>query len=120
MLTADVVGYSRLMADDDVDTLRTLTVCQQAIRSVVERHGGRVVDAAGDCIMVEFASVVGSVLAAVEIQEDAAARNADKSRERWMQFRIGIEAGEVIVEGDRLYGDALNVAARIQQIAEPG
>jgi class 3 adenylate cyclase len=120
ILSADVEGYSRLMGDDEVATVRTITEYRQVLAAGVTRHGGRVVDAPGDNVLAEFASVVDAVQAAVEIQRELKSRNAELPPSRRMQFRIGINLGDVIVEGDRLYGDGVNIAARLESLAEGG
>ena len=120
ILSADVQGYSRLMGDDEVATVRTITEYRQVVAAGVTRHGGRVVDAPGDNVLAEFASVVDAVQAAVEIQRDLKARNGELPPSRRMQFRIGINLGDVIVEGERLYGDGVNIAARLESLAEGG
>ncbi|MGH7323366.1 MAG: tetratricopeptide repeat protein [Candidatus Rokuibacteriota bacterium] len=120
ILSADVEGYSRLMGDDEAATVRTITEYREAIASVVTRHGGRVVDAPGDNVLAEFSSVVDAVQCAVEIQRELRSRNAALPVSRRMQFRIGINLGDVIVEGQRLYGDGVNIAARLEGLAEGG
>jgi adenylate cyclase len=120
ILSADVEGYSRLMGDDEVATVRTITEYREVIASAVAGHGGRVVDAPGDNVLAEFASVVDAVETAVEIQRDLRSRNAALPAARQMQFRIGINLGDVIVEGQRLYGDGVNIAARVEGLAEGG
>jgi adenylate cyclase len=120
ILSADVEGYSRLMGDDEVATVRTITEYREAIGLTVARHGGRVVDAPGDNVLVEFSSVVDAVQCAVEIQDQLRSRNADLPVSRQMRFRIGINLGDVIVEGQRLYGDGVNIAARVESLAEAG
>src|SRR5262245_28118682 len=120
ILSADVEGYSRLMGDDEVATVRAITIYRDLIASSVSRHGGRVVDAPGDNVLAEFASVVDAVRCAVEIQRDLRQRNAELPPSRRMQFRIGINLGDVIVEGPRLYGDGVNIAARLEGLAEGG
>jgi adenylate cyclase len=120
ILSADVQGYSRLMGDDEVATVRTITEYREAIAAAVDGHGGRVVDAPGDNVLAEFSSVVDAVESAVEIQRDLRARNAALPAARQMQFRIGINLGDVIVEGPRLYGDGVNIAARVEGLAEGG
>jgi adenylate cyclase len=120
ILSADVKGYSRLMGDDEVATVRTITDYRESIATAVSRHGGRVVDAPGDNVLAEFASVVDAVQCAVEIQRELGARNAALPMSRQMQFRIGINLGDVIVEGPRLYGDGVNIAARLESLAEGG
>jgi adenylate cyclase len=120
ILSGDVEGYSRLMGDDEVATVRILTEYREAIGSAVARHGGRVVDAPGDNVLAEFPSVVDAVQCAVEIQGELGSRNADLPVSRRMQFRIGINLGDVIVEGQRLYGDGVNIAARMEGLARAG
>jgi adenylate cyclase len=120
ILSADVEGYSRLMGDDEVATVRTITEYRDLIGSTVSGHGGRVVDAPGDNVLAEFASVVDAVEAAVVIQRALETRNAEVPASRRMRFRIGINLGDVIVEGDRLYGDGVNIAARIESLADGG
>jgi adenylate cyclase len=120
ILSADVVGYSRLMAADDLDTIRRLTASRRAIREVVERHGGRVVDDPGDNVLAELTSATGAVRCAVEVQELSATHNANIPRDRRMELRIGISLGDVMVESERVYGDSVNVAARLEALADPG
>jgi adenylate cyclase len=120
ILSADVEGYSRLMGDDEVATVRTITEYREAIASSVGGHGGRVVDAPGDNVLAEFSSVVDAVESAVEIQRELQSRNATQPVTRRMQFRMGINLGDVIVEGPRLYGDGVNIAARLEGLAEGG
>src|SRR5262245_10886365 len=113
ILSADVEGYSRLMGDDEAATVRTITEYRETITSTVTRRAGRVVDAPGDNVLAEFPSVVDAVQCAVEIQRDLATRNAALPTSRRMQFRIGINLGDVIQDGPRLYGDGVNIAARL-------
>jgi len=120
ILSADVKGYSLLMREDEEATVRTITTYREMIGSVVQKHRGEVVDSPGDNILAEFASVVDAVRSAVEIQEELKARNAELPENRRMEFRIGINLGDVIQEGDRIYGDGVNVAARIEGLAPPG
>ena len=120
ILSADVEGYSRLMGDDEAATVRTITEYREAIASTVTRHGGRVVDATGDNVLAEFSSVVDAVQGAVEIQGELRRRNAELPSSRRMRFRIGINLGDVILEGPRLYGDGVNIAARLESLAEGG
>ena len=120
ILSADVKDYSRLMGDDDVATVATLTVYREAMAKLISQHRGRVVDATGDNLLAEFSSVVAAVQCSVGIQEELTARNADLSVDRRMEFRIGVNLGEVIIEGDRIYGDGVNIAARVQGLAEGG
>ncbi|PYN12085.1 MAG: adenylate/guanylate cyclase domain-containing protein, partial [Candidatus Rokuibacteriota bacterium] len=119
ILSADVEGYSRLMGDDEVATVRAITEYRAVIASTVTGHGGRVVDAPGDNVLAEFSSVVDAVQCAVDIQRQLEARNAELPPSRRMRFRIGINLGDVIIEGERLYGDGVNIAARLEALAEP-
>jgi len=120
ILSADVEGYSRLMDDDEEATVRTLTAYRNAITDLVQQFRGRVVDAPGDNLLAEFTSVVDAVNCAVEIQRDLAERNADLAYSRQMQFRIGVNLGDVIEEDGRIYGDGVNIAARVESLAEAG
>ena len=120
ILSADVKGYSRLMGEDEEWTVRTLTAYKDIIGKLVHQHQGRVVDATGDNLMAEFDSVVDAVQCALEIQEELRSRNAGLPVDRKMEFRIGINLGDVIVKGDRIYGDGVNAAARLQGLAEGG
>lgn len=120
ILSADVKGYSRLMGTDDVATVEMLTVYRTAMTALISQHRGRVVDSPGDNVLAEFASVVDAVECSVSIQEELNERNTGLSVERRMDFRIGVNLGELIVEGDRIYGDGVNIAARIQELAEGG
>jgi adenylate cyclase len=120
ILSADVKGYSRLMGDDDVATVRTITAYREVITTLTQHHHGRVVDSPGDNVLAEFASVVDAVQCAVEIQQVLKARNAQLPEDRRMAFRIGINLGDVIEEEGRLYGDGVNIAARLEGLADPG
>ncbi|MDH3558099.1 MAG: tetratricopeptide repeat protein [Deltaproteobacteria bacterium] len=120
ILSADVKGYSRLMREDEEATVRTITAYRTAIANLIQQYRGRVVDSPGDNILAEFTSVVDAVNCAVEIQRELAERNADLPAERKMQFRIGINLGDVIQEGERIYGDGVNIAARMEGLAEGG
>jgi len=120
ILCADVYGYSRLMGEDEEGTLRTLSACRKITDSLIERHHGRFVNSAGDSVLAEFASVVEAVSCAVSIQTALKAENAELPQERRMQFRIGVNLGDVMVEGEQIYGDRVNVAARLESLAEPG
>ncbi len=120
ILAADVVGYSRLMGADEEATLRTLNAYREVIDGLVVNHRGRVFGTAGDSVIAEFASPVEAVRCAVEIQRDLEDRNADLPEDRRMCFRIGVNLGDVMVEGDNLLGDGVNVAARLEGLAEPG
>ncbi len=117
---ADVAGYSRLTGADEEATHRALSASLDAITATIEGHGGRVLHYAGDAILAEFASVVVAVTCAIDIQRDLAARNHGLSEDRKLQFRIGVNLGDVIVDRGELYGDGVNVAARLESLAEPG
>jgi len=120
ILSADVEGYSRLMGNDEASTIHTLTVYKEAMTAHIKHHRGRVVDAPGDNLLAEFASVVDAVQCAVEIQRELAERNQELSKERKMVFRIGVNLGDVVEEKDRIYGDGVNIAARLESICEGG
>ncbi len=120
ILSADVVGYSRLMAEDEAGTVRTLTDYRDSVSMLVGQHRGRVVDSPGDNLLAEFPTATDAVEAATEIQRVIGARNVAVPQDRKMEFRIGVHLGEVRVEGDRIYGDGVNIAARLESLAEPG
>src|SRR5262249_29974044 len=120
IFSTDVAGYSRLMGDDEEATIRTLTAYREVISSQVQHYRGRVVDPPGDNLLAEFASVVDAVRCAVAIQHALKTKNAELPPQHQMQFRIGINLGDVVVEGERLYGDGVNIAARLESLAEPG
>jgi adenylate cyclase len=120
ILSADVKGYSRLMGDDEASTVRTLTAYREIMDALIRQYRGRVVDSPGDNLLAEFSSVVDAVQCAVEIQEELKARNAELPEKRKMEFRIGINLGDVVEDGDRIYGDGVNVAARLESLAEEG
>ncbi len=120
ILAADVVGFSTMMGGDETGTLESLKACRAIIDSSIAEHHGRVFGSAGDSVIAEFSSPVQAVLCADEFQKLLAERNeyfADKGR---MEFRVGVNMGDVIVDGDNLYGDGVNVAARLEAIADPG
>ena len=119
IVAADIAGYSRLMGQDEAATVHDLKSHQAAILPLVGRHGGRIIDTAGDGILAEFPSVVGATECAVEIQTVMAARNQDVPEHRRMRFRIGINLGDVIHDEARIYGDGINVAARLEGLADP-
>ncbi len=120
ILSADAVGYTRLMAADEVATLETLNASRDLMGGLVRQHQGRVVDAVGDNLLAEFASAVDAVECALEIQRQLETRNEGIAPDTRMQFRIGINVGDLIVDGERVVGDGVNIAARIQALAEPG
>jgi len=117
---ADVAGYSRMMDVDEAGTMDRLRQYRLAMRGLIERHDGRVVNTWGDAVIAEFASPVEAVQAAVEVQHELASRNNGVAEDRCMRFRIGLNLGDVMVEGDDLYGEGVNVAARLQGLADPG
>lgn len=120
ILHADVVGYSRSMGEDEAGTHARLMVQRQVVEATVTRHEGRIVGTAGDAVLAEFASVVEALGAAVEIQAELATSSAREPVEHRLPLRIGINVGDVIADGDDIFGDGVNVAARVQTLAEPG
>jgi len=120
MLSADVVGYSRLMEHDEAQTVKTLTTYRALMTELITQHGGRVVDSPGDNLLAEFGSVVDAAESAVAIQKELKAKNADLPENRRMEFRIGINLGDVIAEGERIYGDGVNIAARVESLSDSG
>ena len=120
ILSADAVGYSRLMGEDEAGTLATLKAHRAAMSEQIAAHAGRIVNTAGDAVLAEFASVVNGVECAIAIQRELAERNAGLPEARRLPFRIGVNLGDVIVDGTDLYGEGVNIAARLQALAEPG
>ena len=120
IVAADVAGYSRLMGLDEVGTARTLREHRKVTDALVEKHGGRLVKSTGDGVLLEFPSVVDAVECAVAVQEVMAQRNEGIPQDRRMLFRIGINLGDILIEGDDILGDGVNIAARLEGIAEPG
>jgi adenylate cyclase len=120
VFSADVAGYSRLMGEDEAVTVKTLETYKGVMFTLIKQHRGRVVDSTGDNLLAEFASVVDAVQCAVAVQKELQARNSELPEKRKMRFRIGINLGDVIEEKDRLYGDGVNIAARLEALAEPG
>ena len=120
ILYADVAGYSRLTGEDEVGTHRALSAYLDIISAAIEDHAGRVVHYAGDAVLAEFASVVAALTCAVDVQKKLAVRNADVPAPRQRQFRIGVNLGEVIVDRGDIYGDGVNVAARLESLADAG
>jgi adenylate cyclase len=120
ILAADIAGYSALMGADEARTVSDLKGHQAAVLPMIGRFGGRIIDTAGDGILAEFPSVVNAVRCAVAIQSKMAERNNAIEPERRMQFRVGINIGDVVYDEVRIYGDGINVAARLESIAEPG
>ena len=120
ILSADVKGYSRLMGEDEEATVRTLNAYKEVMGNLIQQHHGRVVDAPGDNVLAEFASVVDAVRSAVEIQKELKSRNADLPENRRMEFRIGVNLGDVIEDGEQILGDGVNIAARLESLADAG
>ena len=120
IFSADVVGYSRLMEDNEEATIQTLNTYRNSMSTLIEQHRGRVVDMTGDNLMAEFSSVVDAVKCAVETQKEMSERNADLPENRRMLFRIGVNLGDIVEEDDRIYGDGVNIAARLEGLAEGG
>ncbi len=120
ILSADVAAYSRLMAEDEDHTVRTLTEHREAVAKLMPRFGGRVVDFSGDNFLAEFPSAVNAINCAVELQESISVRNAGVEPKRRMEFRIGAHLGDVRVDGERIYGDGVNIAARLENLAGAG
>ena len=120
ILSADVVGYSRLMGEDELATVRTLSDYRNAFAGIVTARHGRIVDTPGDNILAEFGSAVDAVEAAIAIQAELGSRNAGLPENRRMAFRIGVNLGDLVVEGDRIYGDGVNIAARVEALALAG
>ncbi len=120
ILSADVKGYSRLMGEDEESTARTLNAYKEVMAGLIQHHRGRVVGTAGDSMLAEFASVVDAVRCAVEIQKELKTRNEDLTENRRMEFRIGVNLGDVIEDGDQILGDGVNIAARLESLSEAG
>lgn len=120
ILSADVAGYSRLMGADEVATVRTLSEYRAAVAGIIGAHHGRIVDMPGDNILAEFGSAVDAMEAALAMQAELGARNSGLPENRRMAFRVGVNLGDLIVEGDRIYGDGVNIAARVEALARPG
>jgi len=120
IFSADVAGYSRLMGRDEAATVRTLTAHKQVMAALIRQHHGRVVDSPGDNLLAEFDSVVNAVQSAMDIQAELQSSNDQLPEDRQMSFRIGINLGDVIVDGERIYGNGVNVAARLESLAEKG
>lgn len=120
IFSADVVGYSRLMGENEAATVDTITAYREIMAELIKQHSGRIVDSPGDNILAEFASVVDAAQCAVAVQKEIQALNAELPENRKMQFRIGINLGDVIEEGERIYGDGVNIAARLEALADPG
>ncbi|MFN2303068.1 MAG: adenylate/guanylate cyclase domain-containing protein, partial [Anaerolineales bacterium] len=120
ILSADVEGYSRLMSEDEEATVRTITTYREVMTTLIHQHNGKVLDSPGDNLLAEFSSVVVAVQCAVAVQKEINARNTSLPENRKMKFRIGINLGDVIQEKDRIYGDGVNIAARLEALSHPG
>ncbi len=120
IFSADVAGYSRLMGEDESATVSTITKYREILSDLVEQYRGRIVDSPGDNVLSEFASVVDATQCALSVQKEIQSRNRELPVARRMQFRIGINIGDVIEEGERIYGDGVNIAARLEALADPG
>ena len=120
LLSADVQGYSRLMGDDEIATIRTVTAYRTLMTTLIQQYRGKVIDSPGDNLLAEFASALDGVQCAVAIQQKLQTQNAELAAHRQMAFRIGINVGDVVVEGERLYGDGVNIAARLEGLAQGG
>ena len=120
IFAADVAGYSRLMDQDETGTLRALTAHREVMDRLIVEHGGRIANTAGDSILAEFPSAVDAVQCAIQVQDALAPANQDKPEAERLQFRIGVHVGDVMVRGGDLLGDGVNIAARLQSLADPG
>jgi len=120
ILSADVKGYSRLMQEDEESTVRTITAYRKVMTDHIQRHEGRVVDAKGDNVLAEFPSIVDAVRCGVDVQKELKEKNDELPKDKRMEFRIGINLGDVIEEGDTIYGDGVNIAARLEGLSEGG
>jgi adenylate cyclase len=120
IFSADVVGYSRLMEADEAWTIKSLDENKKLISKLIEQYEGRVIDAIGDNLLAEFSSVINSVECAVKIQEELKKKNSKLIEEHRMEFRIGINLGDVVIEDGRIFGSGVNIAARLEGFAEPG
>ena len=120
ILSADVKGYSRLLGEDELGTIRTLNAHKEVMANLIQQHRGRVVDAPGDNLLAEFGSVVDAVHCAVEIQKELKIKNSELQENRRMEFRIGVNLGDVVEEKDKIFGDGVNIAARLESLAEAG
>src|SRR5437867_8181462 len=120
ILSADVQGYSRLMGEDEMATVRTLATCRELVAGVIAAHRGRVVDMPGDNILAEFASALDAVQAAAAMQAQLGECNARLAEGRRMAFRVGVNLGDVIQDDGRVYGDGVNIAARVEGLDDDG
>ena len=120
ILSADVKGYSRLMGEDEAATVQTLKTYREVMTTLIQQNGGRVVDSPGDNLLAEFGSVVDALDCAVKIQHELKAKNSQLPEQSRMEFRIGVNLGDVIEDEERIYGDGVNVAARVEGLADGG
>src|SRR5512139_2024007 len=120
ILSADVKGYSRLMSEDEEATVRTLNAYKEVMTKLIQQHYGRIVDAPGDNVLAEFGSVVDAVRCAAKIQKELKTRNAELPENRKMEFRIGVNLGDGVEDGDQILGDGVNIAARLESLSEAG
>ena len=120
IFAADVAGYSRLMDQDETGTLRALVAHREVMDRLIAEHGGRIANTAGDSILAEFPSAVDAVQCAIQVQEALTSANRDSPEKLRLQFRIGVHVGDVMVRGGDLLGDGVNIAARLQSLADPG
>jgi adenylate cyclase len=120
ILSADVKGYSLLMTNDEAFTIKTLKEYRKIMSKIIKHHSGRVVDAPGDNLLAEFPSAVNAVQCSVEIQKELKGKNAESLDDKQLEFRIGVNIGDVVQDDDSLYGEGVNIAARIEGLADPG
>jgi adenylate cyclase len=120
IFSADAKGYSRLMGEDEIGTIQTLNIYKELIANFIQHHHGRVVDAPGDNVLAEFGSVVDAVRCAVDIQKELKTRNAELPENRRMEFRIGVNLGDVVEDGEQILGDGVNIAARLESLSDAG
>ena len=120
IFAADVAGYSRLMNQDEAQTLRALAAAREVMDSLIGEHGGRIANTAGDSVLAEFPSAVDAVQCAVAVQEKLAEASAGEAEDRRLLFRIGVHVGDVVIRGGDLLGDGVNIAARLEGLANPG
>src|SRR5512136_408792 len=120
ILSADVKGYSRLMGEDEKGTVRTLNAYKEVVTGLIQHYHGRVVDAPGDNVLAEFGSVVDAVQCAAEIQKELKVRNYELPEKRRMEFRIGVNLGDVVEDGQQILGDGVNIAARLESLSDAG